>query len=113
MYPVRRQISPHAANLRRNMTDAEKKLWSAMRDRRLGGYKFKRQATTGSFVVDFLCIEKRLVVEIDGGQHNEVVDALRTAFIEAQGYRIIRFWNNEVNESFKGVLDVILSRLSA
>ena len=95
------------------MTDVERTLWFAVRDRRLGGFKFRRQATIGHYVVDFLCVEARLVVELDGGQHSEEKDARRTAFIEAQGYRIIRFWNNEVIESLEVVLEVILAALRA
>ena len=113
MFPVRRQISPHAARLRRDMTDVERKLWLAVRDRRLGGFKFRRQATIGLFIVDFLCAESRLIVELDGGQHSEQADARRTAFLEKQGYRVIRFWNVDVIESFEGVLDMILAALQA
>lgn len=94
------------------MTDVERKLWYGLRERRLDGFKFRRQATIGRFVVDFLCIEARLVVELDGGQHEETRDAPRTAFIEAQGYRVMRFWNNELIESFEGVLDIIRSALT-
>ncbi len=111
MAVIRRQISPHAARLRRDMTDVERKLWQAIRDRQLGGFKFRRQATIGPFVVDFLCAEKALIVELDGGQHDEAVDAKRTAFLEAQGYRVIRFWNTEVMESFDGIREVILATL--
>jgi len=111
MYPVRRQISPHAARLRRDMTDVERKLWFALRDRRLDGFKFRRQATIGPFIVDFLCIDARLIVELDGGQHSEGVDAPRTAYLEAQGYRILRFWNNDVVDRFEGVLDTIARTL--
>jgi len=82
------------------MTDVEWKLWFALRDRRLDGFKFRRQATIGDYVV-----------ELDGGQHGEGRDAERTAFIENRGYRVMRFWNNEVNESFEGVLGTIHAAL--
>jgi very-short-patch-repair endonuclease len=108
---VRRQISPHAAALRRAMTDAERQLWFALRDRRLDGFKFRRQATIGDYVVDFLCVEAWLVIELDGGQHNEARDAFRTAAIEARGYGVMRFWNNEVIENFEGVLVTIHAAL--
>ena len=111
MHPVRRQISPHAARLRRDMTDVERKLWLAVRDRRLGGFKFRRQVTIGPFIVDFLCVEARLIVEFDGGQHGEEVDARRTSYLEAQGYRVMRFWNNDLIDSFEGVLEAILRAL--
>ncbi|SDC93256.1 Very-short-patch-repair endonuclease [Sphingomonas sp. YR710] len=107
MPPVRRQISPFATPLRRDMTDVERKLWYALRNRELAGFKFRRQATIGSYVVDFLCAEANLVVELDGGQHDAAADAARTAYIEARGYRVIRFWNIDVNESFNGVLQAI------
>jgi adenine-specific DNA-methyltransferase len=94
------------------MTDVERKLWHALRDRRFNGFKFRRQATIGWFVVDFLCVEGRLIVELDGGQHGEEADAPRTAFLEAKGYRVIRFWNNDLIESFDGVLDTITSALA-
>jgi adenine-specific DNA-methyltransferase len=89
------------------MTDVERTLWFAVRDRRLGGFKFRRQATIGTYVVDFLCVEAWLVVELDGGQHNQERDARRTRFIEERGYRVIRFWNNEVIETLEGVLETI------
>jgi very-short-patch-repair endonuclease len=81
MYPVRRQISPHAARLRREMTDVERKLWASLRNRQLSGFKFRRQATVGPFIVDFLCVEAVLVIELDGGQHDEEREAARTAFL--------------------------------
>ncbi len=111
MAVVRRQISPHASHLRRDMTDAEMKLWLALRDRRLDGFKFRRQSTIGPYIVDFLCLEAKLIVELDGGQHNEEIDALRTRFLEERGYTLLRFWNNEVLENFEGVLQVISETL--
>jgi very-short-patch-repair endonuclease len=102
-----RKTNPHAITLRRDMTRAELRIWFALRDRRLDGLKFRRQATLGPFIVDFLCAQARLVVEIDGGQHGGESDAHRDAHIEAMGYRIIRFWNNEVSQNFEGVLNAI------
>ena len=93
------------------MTDVERKLWLAVRDRRLGGFKFRRQVTIGPFIVDFLCVEARLIAELDGGQHGEEVDARRTSYLEAQGYRVMRFWNNDLIDSFEGVLEAILRAL--
>jgi very-short-patch-repair endonuclease len=107
MAPILRKISPRAATLRRDMTKAELRLWFALRDRRLDGLKFRRQATLGPFVVDFLCVQARLIVEIDGGQRGPEADAHRDGYIAAKGYSIIRFWNNEVFENFDGVLVVI------
>jgi len=113
MPPVRRQISPHAARLRREQTDVEQRFWLAVRNRRLAGAKFRRQATIGSYVVDFLCVEAMLIVELDGGQHDEAVDAARTRFLESRGYRVLRFWNNQVVENFEGVLETVAEALGS
>ena len=109
---MNRIISPHAARLRRDMTDAERILWLQLRGRRLGGFKFKRQWTIGPYVVDFCCWEARLIVEVDGGQHSPGRDAARTQWLEAQGYRVRRFWNNEVVENVEGVLETIARELN-
>jgi len=103
----------HARTLRRNATDVEAKLWERLRARRLGGYKFRRQASIGHHVADFLCAEKRLIVELDGGQHSEEADQDRTANLERLGHRLIRFWNNEVNENLDAVLARILAECEA
>jgi len=110
---VRRQISPHASRLRREMTDVERSLWNALRNRQLGGFKFRRQATLGPYVIDFLCIERKLIVELDGGQHSHAADARRTAYLKTRGCRVIRFWNHEVVENLDGVLATILAGLDA
>jgi very-short-patch-repair endonuclease len=102
-----RTINPHARRLRQNMTDAERAMWFRLRDRRLDGFKFKRQWTIGPFVVDFCCAEAKLVVEVDGGQHGEVRDKARTEWLNAQGYRVRRFWNNDVPTNMDGVLTVL------
>lgn len=100
-----------ARKLRRNQTDAERKLWYLLRDRRFCGFKFRRQQPIGPYVVDFICFEKGLVVELDGAQHgtDEAVayDVKRTAFLESQGLRVMRFWNHEVNEDIEGLSDTI------
>ena len=93
------------------MTDAERTFWNVVRDRRLEGFKFRRQATIAPYIVDFLCIDAKLVVEIDGGQHDEIVDAPRTAFLEARGLRVVRFWNHDVLNNLDGVLVVVLAAL--
>jgi very-short-patch-repair endonuclease len=96
--------------LRHRSTDAERRLWRHLRDRRLGGFKFRRQVPIGTYVVDFLCHEAQLVVEVDGGQHAKatVKDARRTAYLSAKGYRVLRFWNNDVLGNTEGVLARIL-----
>src|SRR4051812_28636500 len=87
-----------ARRLRRDQTDAERKLWFRLRDRRLSGLKFRRQMPIGRFVVNFCCEAARLIIEVDGGQHGERLeqDADRTRVLEAMGYLVLRFWNNEV-----------------
>ena len=107
------KTSPHARGLRRDSTDAERLLWRRLRDRQLGGFKFRRQATLGPYVADFLCVEARLVVEADGGQHTAEADAKRSAFLEAKGLRVLRFWNNEILENPEGVLETILAAAAA
>jgi very-short-patch-repair endonuclease len=103
----------HVRRLRRDATDAERLLWRELRNRRLGGLKFRRQASIGNAVPDFFCAEKRLVIEVDGGQHSDEKDAARTAKLEAAGCRVIRFWNNDVIENLDGVLERILAEADA
>ena len=107
MYPVRRQVSPHAAHLRRDRTDAENLVWQSLRNRQCDGFKFRFQASIESYVVDFLCIEAMLIVEIDGSQHTMASDAARMRFLEARGYRVLRFWNSDVITNLDGVLETI------
>jgi very-short-patch-repair endonuclease len=95
------------------MTDAERRLWAQLRGRRLGGYKFKRQATVGPFVADFLCCEVGLIVEVDGGQHNEGADARRTQLLRGSGYRVVRFWNHDVLQNIDGVLQTLRDALES
>jgi len=101
--------SPHARQLRRDSTDAEALLWRHLRNRQLGGLKFRGQATLGGAIPDFFCAEKQLVVEVHGGQHSEEVDAPRTERLEALGCHVIRFWNHQVHENLEGVLERILA----
>jgi very-short-patch-repair endonuclease len=100
-----------ARELRRNDTDAEARLWNALRARRLGGWRWKRQAPWGPYFLDFLSIEARLVVEVDGSQHAGQVDydARRTRYIERSGLRVLRFWNHEVLTNRDGVCVTILA----
>ncbi len=104
-----------ARGLRKNSTDAELKLWSRLRDRRLDGIKFRRQMMIGRFVADFCCIDAKLVIELDGGQHaeQEAKDDERTKGIQTAGFEVIRFWNNDVMQNITGVLDTILSHVVA
>jgi very-short-patch-repair endonuclease len=100
--------------LRRNQTDAEAALWQKLRGRGLSGYKIRRQVPVGPYVADFLCKEAMLIVEIDGGQHTEQVeyDQYRTDFLQAHGYKVARFWNNEVLMNLDGVLEALTLALS-
>jgi adenine-specific DNA-methyltransferase len=94
------------------MTDAERAFWFAVRDRRLAGFKFRRQAMIGYYIADFVCAEARLVVEIDGGQHLDDADARRTADIKRAGFRVLRFWNNDVLANLSGVLTTVHAHLN-
>src|SRR5579862_3682078 len=86
-----------ARELRRDATDAERRLWSALRDRRLRGYRFRRQDPIGPFIADFACTREQVIVEADGGQHSDgKTDNRRTAWLASQGWRVLRFWNNEI-----------------
>lgn len=102
-----------AKKLRKTMTDAERLLWQNLRNRELGGYKFRRQRPIGPYIVDFVCLEKKLVVEVDGGQHAGQVelDTKRSGYLKEKGYQVLRFWNNEVLKEIESVLTVILLSL--
>ena len=98
-----------ARQLRNNPTDAERVLWSILRRRQVLGHRFRRQAPIGGYVVDFVCFENRLVIEVDGGQHVESAsyDAERTAWLEGEGFRVVRFWNNEVLRETDAVREAV------
>ena len=101
-----------ARKLRVNQTDAETVLWNRIRNRQIDGYKFARQVPIGRYVCDFVCREKQIVIEVDGGQHNESFeDAVRDRYLTAEGYRVLRFWNNDVLGNLEGVLTTIQSEL--
>ena len=101
--------------LRRTQTDCERKLWSALRGRRLQGFKFRRQHPIGPFIADFCCVEEWLIIELDGGQHAEMqeYDGRRSAYLHSQGYRELRFWDNQVACDFHGVLSTIFTTLTS
>ena len=98
-----------ARALRSNMTDAERRLWQQLKRRQVATVKFRRQQPIGPFIVDFVCFERRVIIEVDGGQHAEKVayDERRTRWLEAQGYRVMRFWNNDVLANVGEVTQVI------
>lgn len=107
------QKTGFARRLRRQLTDAERRLWAHLRNRALMGWKFRRQHPIGPYIADFACIEARLVIELDGGQHlGSTRDAARTAALQAGGYRVIRFWNNDVLMRTTAVLDAIHAALA-
>jgi len=100
-----------ARMLRKNSTIHEKRLWNIIKNRQFHNLRFKRQEPIGNYIVDFVCPEIKLVIEIDGGQHNEPqnieYDKQRTKFLEDNGYKVIRFWNIDIYENINGVLEVI------
>ena len=101
-------------DLRTNATGAERRLWTLLRNRQLDGHRFNRQVPIGPYIADFVCRAEKLIVELDGGQHahRAVPDQARTRFLHGRGYRVIRFWNNEVMEKFNGVMAAISQALT-
>ena len=109
-------LKPRRQELRRNQTDAEKALWLKVRNRQICGMKFYRQYSLGPFILDFYCPEKKLAVELDGGQHNQhenkEYDTARSEYLKAHGIDVIRFWNNEVLLDMESVLLKLTSIIS-
>ena len=105
-----------AKSLRSNATDAEKLLWKYLRAHRMNDYKFKRQVVIEPYIVDFVCLEAKLIIEADGGQHNEhqerEKDNHRTAFLEQCGYKVVRFWNHQILTETESVLEYIYRELT-
>ena len=108
------KILTNAKSLRSHQTEAEQRLWYHLRAHRFMNVKFKRQKPLGRYIVDFVCVERRLIIELDGGQHAEQLeyDQLRDAWLREQGYKVLRFWNNEVMQQLEGVLEQIRLTLS-
>jgi very-short-patch-repair endonuclease len=103
-----------AKQLRKDMTDAEKKLWYALRDRRFENFKFRRQVPIGKYIADFVCQDCKLIVEVDGSQHEgSVHDRERDAWLTSVGYRVLRFWNIDTFKALDGTLLAILDALNA
>jgi len=109
-------LSDFKKYLRSHQTDAEAKLWYFLRAKRFKDYKFRRQVSIGPYIVDYICCHKKIIIEIDGGQHNEFLnqtkDSARTSYLEAKGFKVIRFWNDEVLMETDSVLDQILNVLN-
>lgn len=101
-----------AKTLRRNATDVEKKLWTLLRDRRLAGWKFRRQVPLGPYIVDFYCSEAKLIVEADGGQHaDSASDESRTLWLAKNGYCVKRYWSNEILTNPEGIFTDLIETL--
>jgi len=112
---MKRRNVDRARELRAGMTDAEQKLWRYLRNRQLHEFKFRRQHEIGCYIVDFACVDSKLIVELDGGQHLEQMayDAHRTRQLKIMGYNLLRFWNNDVLTNTESVLEVILNTLAS
>ena len=104
-----------ARELRNNLTTQERKLWNILKNRQFYGFRFLRQYVIKPYIVDFICREKNIIIEIDGGQHNKKdnikKDSIRTAFLEQKGYTVIRFWNNDIDKNLEGVYVVLKKNL--
>ena len=109
----RRKHVARARNLRKAVSDAENRLWMELRARRLKGFKFRRQVSLGNYIVDFACLETGLILEVDGGQHLEqqVHDQARTRWLQGNGYRVLRFWNDDILLRLADVLEQIIRHL--
>ena len=107
--------TPRARELHKNPTTAEQTLWKHLRLRQIDGHKFRRQQPIGRYIVDFVCLEAKLIVELDGAQHahQATYDSLRTEWLEGQGFKVLRFWNNHVLAEVEVVKEVILEALAS
>jgi very-short-patch-repair endonuclease len=113
MDPSRKDLLARARYMRANPTEAEKRLWSMLRDRRLAAYKFRRQQIIMPYIVDFICLTERLIIEADGSQHSDNKDdARRDGFLRRQGFRLLRFWNNDVLKEGDAVAGAIFAAFS-
>ncbi len=115
MQDIEAKLYPYARQLRRQQTDAERQLWRVLRDRQLQGFKFRRQHPIGCYIVDFCCLERKLVVELDGGHHllQSEADQCRTDFLVNRGYQVLRFWDHEVLIESETVLEQVLRTLQS
>ncbi len=106
-------LKQRSRNLRKNLTDAEQKLWQKLRNKQINDHKFRRQFVLGNYIVDFICLDKRLIVEVDGGQHMDNVDydSQRDEWLKSQNFKVLRFWNNQVFNEIDSVLAVIVKNL--
>ena len=104
-----------ARNLRKTLTEAEKALWCRLRLRQIAGHRFRRQVPIGDYIADFVCLEKRIIIEVDGGQHAErmVNDLERTDWLKSQRFNVLRFWNHQVLQEIESVLEIIENELKS
>jgi very-short-patch-repair endonuclease len=113
---TRRSADPTFARaLRSRMTNTEQRLWNELGNRKLRGFKFRRQFPLGGYVVDFVCVDRALAIEVDGGQHSEATryEQQRREWLELHGWRVLRFWNNDVHDNLAGVLERVLEALES
>lgn len=103
--------------LKRQQTPWEQKLWRVLRNRGISNLKFRRQFSIGPYIVDFCCLNKRLIIELDGGQHNQQAnqeqDSVRQKYLENQGYKVLRFWNTDIDQNLQGVVQIIIDNSQA
>lgn len=106
-------LKQRSRDLRNNLTDAEQMLWQKLRNKQIKAHKFRRQFVLGNYIVDFICLDKRLIVEVDGGQHMDNVDydLQRDDWLKSQNFKVLRFWNNQVLNEIGSVLEVIVKNL--
>lgn len=105
----------NARSLRRNLTLPETKLWQAIRDRQMSDVRFRRQHPIGKYIADFAAHDKKLVIELDGGQHQDQTDydQARTMYLQSQGWRVLRFWNNDVLDNLDGVMATVIQTIAS
>jgi len=110
---MNKQLQERSRDFRKNLTDAEQKLWQKIRNKQIRGNKFRRQFVLGNYIVDFICLDKRLIIEVDGGQHMDNVnyDLQRDEWLKNQNFKVLRFWNNQVLNEIDSVLEVIVKNL--
>jgi len=106
-------LKQNARRLRKQMTDAERALWFLLRRKQIDGHRFRKQVPIGKYIVDFACLDARLMIEVDGGQHSDAAaaDRERDAWLKLQNFRVLRFWNNDVLSNQEGVMQVVLEAL--
>ncbi len=107
-------LKDNARKLRKRMTEAEQTLWKLLRRKRLDGHRFRKQVPIGKYIVDFCCLDARLIIEVDGGQHSESAEeSARDTWLKSQSFRVLRFWNNDVLGNPEGVVQIVLNALDA